>query len=106
MGKQRKWRTTSVRGRECLRSLRSLKMRSTPLLQRWIDGSDGLVQSLQEEKFNFQTFEAQVMLKEAASRGRAETVRGFLEAGVPLEPIPAPKPKEPYMAVPFDAVGW
>jgi ankyrin repeat protein len=81
-------------------------MRSTPLLQRWIDGSDGLVQSLQEEKFNFQTFEAQVMLKEAASRGRAETVRGFLEAGVPLEPIPAPKPKEPYMAVPFDAVGW
>jgi ankyrin repeat protein len=74
--------------------------------QRWIDGNDGLVQTLQAEKFNFQTFKAQVMLKEAASRGGPETVRTFLEAGVPLEPLSPPKPKEPYMAVPFEAVGW
>jgi ankyrin repeat protein len=74
--------------------------------QRWIDGSNGLVQTLQAEKFNFQTFKAQVMLKEAASRGGPETVRKFLEAGVPLEPLSPPKPKEPYMAVPFEAVGW
>jgi ankyrin repeat protein len=74
--------------------------------QRWIDGSDGLVQTLQAEKFSFQTFDAQLMLKEAASRGGAETVRKFLEAGVPLESLPAPKPKERYMAVPFEAVGW
>ena len=74
--------------------------------ERWIAGSDGLVQALQAEKFNFKTFEAQVMLKEAASRGRTSTVREFLEAGVPLKPLPAPKPKEPYMAVPFEGVGW
>src|SRR5713226_416401 len=37
--------------------------------ERWIDGKDGLVGALQAEKFNFKSFEAQVMLKEAASRG-------------------------------------
>jgi ankyrin repeat protein len=74
--------------------------------QRWIDGSDGLVQTLQAEKFNFQTLEAQVMLKEAASRGKNATVREFLEAGVPLEPLPAPKPNKPYITVPFGTVGW
>lgn len=74
--------------------------------ERWIEGSDGLVQALQEEKFVFQSFDAQVMLKEAASRGRTSTVREFLEAGVPLEPLPAPKPTEPYMAVPIEDVGW
>jgi ankyrin repeat protein len=74
--------------------------------QRWIEGGDGLVQALQEERFNFRTFEAQVMLKEAASRGRTTTVREFLGAGVPLEPLPAPKPTEPYTAVTFGDVGW
>jgi ankyrin repeat protein len=74
--------------------------------QRWIDGSEGLVQALQAEKFNFHTFEAQVMLKEAASRGGTTTVREFLKAGVPLEPLPAPKPIEPHIAVPFEEVGW
>lgn len=74
--------------------------------QRWIDGSDGLVRALREEKFDFRTFEAQVMLKEAASRGETTTLREFLEAGVPLEPFPAPKLTEPYMAVPFENVGW
>jgi ankyrin repeat protein len=74
--------------------------------ERWIDGSDGLVGTLQAEKFNFKSFEAQVMLKEAASRGTTSTVQELLEAGVPLVPLQAPKPKEPYMAVPFDSVGW
>jgi ankyrin repeat protein len=74
--------------------------------ERWIEGSDGLVQGLQAEKFNFKTFEAQVMVKESARRGMAGTIRKFLEAGVPLKPLPAPKPEEPHMAVPFEAVGW
>jgi len=74
--------------------------------QRWIDASDGLVQALQAEKFNFQTFEAQLMLKEAASRGRTETVREFLEAGVPLKPLSFPKPNKPDMTVRFESVGW
>ena len=74
--------------------------------RRWIDGSDGLVQALRDERFNFQTFEAQVMLKEAASRGASPTVRDFLDAGVPLDFRPAPKLTEPYMAVPFQDVGW
>jgi hypothetical protein len=74
--------------------------------QRWIGGKDGLVLLLKAEKFNFKTFEAQVMLKEAASRGQTATVRQFLEAGVPLRPLPAPKQKEPDMAIPLEHVGW
>jgi ankyrin repeat protein len=74
--------------------------------KRWIEGGDGLVPALQAEKYNFQTFEAQVMMKQAATHGSAATVRELLEAGVPLEPLPAPKPKEPYMAAPFEAEGW
>lgn len=73
---------------------------------RWIVGQDGLVPALRAEKFNFETFDAQVMLKQAASRGRTATVRELLDAGVPLEPKPAPKLEEPYMAVPFEGVGW
>ena len=57
--------------------------------QRWIEGEDGLVPVLRAEKFNFETFEAQVMLKEAASRGQTATARELLDAGVPLEPKPA-----------------
>jgi ankyrin repeat protein len=74
--------------------------------ERWIDGSDGLGEALQAEKFNFKSFEAQVMLKEAASRGRTASLHGLLESGVPLVPLPAPKAKESYMAAPFDSVGW
>jgi len=74
--------------------------------QRWIEGGDELVPSLREEKFNFESFEAQLMLKEAASRGATETVRGLLDAGVPLEPKPAPKAEEPNMGIPFEGVGW
>lgn len=58
---------------------------------RWIEGSEGLVQALQAERFNFQSLEAQTILKEAASRGQAETVRELVGAGVPLDPLPVPK---------------
>lgn len=74
--------------------------------QRWIGGSEGLVRSLRQEGYNFQTFEAQVMLKEAASRGQAAVVLDLLKAGVTLKPLPAPKLKEPYMVPAFDGVGW
>lgn len=74
--------------------------------KRWIEGEDGLASALREEKFNFETFEAQLMLKEAASRGETETVRELLDAGVPLEPKPAPKPEELDMGVRFEGVGW
>ena len=74
--------------------------------QRWIDGDEGLVQALRAEKFNFHAFEAQVMLKESASRGKTATVRDFLDAGVPLKPLPAPKSKEPFRTAPFESVGW
>ena len=60
--------------------------------ERWIKGGDGLVEALRKEKFDFQSFNAQVMLKEAATRGKGSTVRELLKAGVPLKPIPAPKP--------------
>src|SRR6266481_2399705 len=46
--------------------------------QRWIEGRDGFVSALREEKFNFETFEGQLMLKEAASRGKTATVRELL----------------------------
>jgi len=61
---------------------------------RWIAGSEGLVTALQAEKFNFQSFEAQAMLKEAANREQSETVREFVAAGVPLDPLPAPETKQ------------
>jgi hypothetical protein len=60
--------------------------------QRWIDGTDGLVQELQAEKFNFQSVEAQKIMKRAADRGETETVRQLLKAGVSSEPLPAPAP--------------
>ena len=73
---------------------------------RWIEGSGGLVQALEEDKFNFRTFEAQVMLKEAATRGAGTTLRQLLDAGVPLDPLPAPKPAEPGIVPPFQDIGW
>jgi ankyrin repeat protein len=73
---------------------------------RWIEGSEGLVGVLQAEKYNFKTFDAQVMLKQALTNGKTATVEELLQAGVPLEPIPSSKPKEPYESVPFEHVGW
>jgi ankyrin repeat protein len=74
--------------------------------ERWIQGGDGLVPALRAEKFKFHAFGAQVMLKEAASHGESATVQALLDAGVPLDPLTPPKPKEPYERVPFENVGW
>ncbi len=74
--------------------------------KRWIDGAEGLVSALQREKFNFQSYDAQVILKGAAEKGEAATVREMLTAGVPLTPIPAPKPAKLSIIVPFEHVGW
>ncbi len=75
--------------------------------QQWVAASEGLVPALRSEKFNFQTFEAQTILKRAAAHGEAATVRALLEAGVPLEPLPAPKPKEEIRTYySFEPVGW
>ncbi len=73
---------------------------------RWIKGTEGLVSALASERFNFDSDQAQVMLREASQRGQAATVREFLEAGVPLKPFDQPKLMQGSMAVPFDAVGW
>jgi ankyrin repeat protein len=73
---------------------------------RWIEGSDGLVKELKQEKFDFTTLDAQFMLKEAAQRGKTATVVDLLGAGVPLEEVLAPNPKGPDMVVPFRNVGW
>jgi ankyrin repeat protein len=74
--------------------------------ERWIEGTDGLVPALHTEGFDFKTFAAQVMLKEAANRGKTATMRELLAAGVPLDPLPAPKVDEPHAVVPFDHEGW
>lgn len=59
--------------------------------QRWIEGSDGLVKALRAGKYNFNSYGAQAILREAANRGQAATVRELLKAGVPLKPLPQPK---------------
>lgn len=73
---------------------------------RWIAGSEGLVPALEAEHYNFKTYEAQLMLKQAAQRGESSTVEDLLEAGVPLNPLPAPKSKSPDEGIPFEHVGW
>lgn len=72
---------------------------------RWIAGKDGLVDALQDEKYNFHTYNAQVLLKETLTRGDTDTVQALLDAGVPLKPIPAPKFKDPTQVPLFDKVG-
>jgi ankyrin repeat protein len=74
--------------------------------ERWVNGSDGLVEALRSENFNFQSYDAQIMLKEAASRGKAQTARDFLKAGAPLMAIPPPKPADPNVSIPFENEGW
>ncbi len=73
--------------------------------QRWIDGGEGLVPVLKAERFDFQTFTAQAMLKEASARGQTATVQQFLQAGVPLKPLPPPKPDKEQPGSSFQPVG-
>ena len=72
---------------------------------RWISGSDGLVHALQAERFNFQSLDAQTLLKEAANRGQAETVRELVAAGVPLDPLPTSKLNKGEEKAPSNSVG-
>jgi ankyrin repeat protein len=73
----------------------------------WIAGADGLVHALRGENYNFKTSEAQVILKEAASRGQAKTVQEMLEAGVPLTPLPYMSKTPPMEMTPsIGTVGW
>lgn len=72
---------------------------------RWIEGKDGLVDALLEEKYNFRTFDAQVLLKQALTRGETDTVQALLDAGVPLKPLPAPKLKDPDEIPAFNKTG-
>ncbi|HET9283868.1 MAG TPA: ankyrin repeat domain-containing protein [Candidatus Angelobacter sp.] len=74
--------------------------------ERWIEGAEGLVAALKLEDYNFQSFEAQILFKEALTRGQSTTVREFLDAGLPLKPLPPPGPYEPGTAPPFQNVGW
>jgi len=74
--------------------------------QRWINGNDGLVQALEAEKFNFKTLQAQDMVKASANRGKDGTVREFLEAGVPLDPLPVPQQHERSMPRYLESMGW
>lgn len=73
---------------------------------RWVDGADGLVQALRNENFDFRTFAAHVILKQAASHGQANTVRELMNAGVPLDPLPTPKSAGDYESMPFHGIGW
>jgi hypothetical protein len=50
--------------------------------KRWIEGDEGLVQALKAEGFNFQSAEAQEMLKQAERRGKTATVQELVTAGV------------------------
>jgi ankyrin repeat protein len=72
---------------------------------RWIEGDEGLVDLLKAERYDFQTFAAQTMLKEAAARGKTATVQQFLQAGVPLAPIPSPKLDKSGPGTSFQPIG-
>ena len=64
--------------------------------ERWIGAEHGLVAALLAEKFSFISYDAQVILEEAAARGQTATVRELVAAGVPLRPVPAPAEENPY----------
>jgi hypothetical protein len=64
------------------------------------------VDALHAESYDFRTLRAQTMLKEAATRGEAATVLGLLEAGVPLDPLPLPKSKQPEDVFGIERDGW
>ena len=73
--------------------------------ERWIHGGQGLVQALQAERFNFQSLEAQNILKAAASRGQADTVRELVSVGVPLDILPVAKAETRSAESPLASVG-
>jgi ankyrin repeat protein len=72
---------------------------------RWVEGSDGLVQALRQERFDFTSPGAQTMLKAAAQRGKTTTVLALLHAGVPLSEVRTPQANGGGEAVPLQNVG-
>ena len=56
---------------------------------RWIQG-DGLMATLHAEQFDFYSFQAQVIAKQAAMRGQTGLMRDLLAAGVPIAPQKEP----------------
>jgi ankyrin repeat protein len=63
--------------------------------KRWTDGGDGLVAALRAEKFDFASYDAQLILENVAVDGQTATARELLAAGVPVKPLPAPKIDNP-----------
>lgn len=74
--------------------------------KRWIEGTEGLVDALKAEGFDFKSYDAQLILKQAATRGQTSTVQELLDAGVPLKALPPPKLKEVGVMLPLENVGW
>jgi hypothetical protein len=63
--------------------------------KRWTDGGDGLVAALRAERFDFASYDAQLILENVAVDGQTATARELLAAGVPVKPLPAPKIDNP-----------
>jgi hypothetical protein len=72
---------------------------------RWVRGSEGLVAALRAEHFNFESPEAEPMLREAARLGQTATVRELIEAGVTENGPRKLTPDELNKAFPPDP-GW
>ncbi|MGD0787912.1 MAG: DUF6438 domain-containing protein [Terracidiphilus sp.] len=73
---------------------------------RWIEGTDGLVQALAAEGFDFRTPQAQSILKRASDRGQAATVQQLLKAGVSLDPMAPPTLDDLPLSNWADRAGW
>jgi len=56
---------------------------------RWIRG-ESLIETLRAEQYNFNSFDAQVIAKLAAMRGKIGLFVDLLKAGVPADPLPPP----------------
>ena len=73
---------------------------------RWIEGANGLTSALKNERFDFSTYQAQDILKQAASRGQTSTVQELLKAGTPLAPLPKPKVDDWTLSRWINESGW
>ena len=76
---------------------------------RWIQG-DGLMATLHAEQFDFHSFQAQVIAKQAAIRGKTALLRDLLSAGVPVtqQMAPASDSSSPtfYLYEQMAKIGW
>jgi ankyrin repeat protein len=55
---------------------------------RWVQGREGLTQSLKTEGYKFHTTDAQSIMQAAIVGDQAQTVEELLQAGVPLQMLP------------------